>query len=355
MRKHVVSGLLVVVLASAVPASSAATSSGRYTVRAGDTLTEIAQHYDVSFQRLAALNGLDWRKPLLVGVVLRVPSSGSAAPGWTGSYVVRSGDTLSGIALRFHVSLPQLASANNLDPARVLLVGVGLKVPAVGGEAVDLAHVVQSDPYPAGSIGDDVSFPSCANPSQGSHPFALIGLNAGRPFTANPCFASEWQAATAPRSVYINTAFGPSLARHVTQGCAQAGRSQPLAQAAQRAYAIGCSEALAAEQMLGAISPLAIWLDVEPANTWSSQPSLNDATIKGILDRLFTLSPRPRIGIYSKPVFWRQIAGDWRALSVPEWIAVSIPDPPGCRSSFAAGPVWLSQSIDGPLDLDTAC
>jgi hypothetical protein len=94
---------------------------------------------------------------------------------------------------------------------------------------------------------------------------------------------------------------------------------------------------------------------VEPANTWSSQPALNDATIKGILDQLFTLSPLPLIGIYSKPVFWRQIAGSWSSLSVPEWIAVSIPDPPGCGSRFADGPVWLSQSIDGALDLDAAC
>jgi LysM repeat protein len=337
--------------------ASAATPpwTGRYTVRAGDSFTAIAQHYGVSLQTLAAANRLDWREPLLIGVVLRVPSTGSATAGWGGIYVVRSGDTLSGIALRYHVSLTQLASANSIDAAGVLLVGARLRIPPAGGSTLDLAHIVQSDPYRHGAIGYDVSYPNCALRVPAAHAFSVIGLNRGRPFTSNPCFASEWAAAQPPRSVYINTAYSGTLFRHITPDCSAVGRSQPLRPAAQRAYAVGCSEAVTALQLLAARSPLAIWLDIEPGNMWSSQRSLNAATIRGILEHLLTQSPHPVVGVYSNASFWRRIAGGWSSLSAPEWVATGVPDPPGCPSAFAAGPVWLRQSIDGRLDVDTVC
>ena len=358
MRGKLVIALLMVALAGVGQASAAAPPwTGRYTVRSGDSLTAIAQRYHVSLQALADANGLSWRKPLLIGVVLHVPSSSSgAAPaaGWKGVYVVRSGDTLSGIALRYHVTLARLAAANGIDANGVLLIGARLRIPASTGSVLDLAHVVQSNPYRHGAIGFDISYPNCAaQVPEGA--FAVIGLNGGRPFTANPCFARQWAAAQPPRSVYINTAYHRVLFRHITPDCAAAGKSRQRRLAAQRAYAVGCSEAVAALRLLAATPPLAIWLDVEPGNTWSSRRTLNAATIRGILDHLLTQTPHPLIGVYSNASFWPRIVGNWRSLSVPEWIATGAPDPPGCPSGFAAGPVWLSQSTDGRRDVDTVC
>ena len=363
MRGKVVIALLVAALATLGPAGVGQASAqappwtGRYTVRSGDSLTAIAQHYGVSLQTLADANGLDWRKPLLIGVVLRVPAAGApaAAGGWAGTYVVRSGDTLSGLAVRYHVSLAQLAAANGIDPAGLLLIGARLRIPAAAGSTLDLAHVVQSNPYRHGAVGYDVSYPNCALRVPAGRSFAVVGLNWGRPFTTNPCFAREWAAAQRPRSVYINTAYSRTLFRHLTPDCSAAGRGQPLRPAAQRAYAVGCSEAVAALRLLAATPPLAIWLDVEPGNTWSSRRSLNAATIKGILDHLLTQSPHPVIGVYSNAGFWQRIVGGWHSLSLPEWVATGAPDPPGCPTGFAAGPVWLSQSTDGRLDADAAC
>ena len=331
--------------------------TGRYTVRPGDSLTAIAQRYHVSLQALADANRLDRRKPLLIGVVLRVPGAASAAParGWTGTYVVRPGDTLSAIALRYRVPLAQLAAANGLDPAKFLLIGTRLRIPSAAGSTLDLAHVVQSNPYVRGAVGYDVSYPNCARRTPAASAFAVIGLNWGRPFTANPCFARQWAAARPPRSVYVNTAYHRVLLRHVTPECSAAGRSQPLLPAAQRAYAVGCSEAVAALRLLGATQPLAIWLDVEPGNTWSSRTALNVATLKGMLTQLLSQSPHPMIGVYSNAAFWQRITGGWRSLAVPEWVATGAPDPPGCPAGFAAGPVWLSQSTDGRLDADRVC
>jgi LysM repeat protein len=357
VRGKLVLALLVVTLTWVGQASAGAPPwTGRYTVRPGDSLTAIAQHYHVSLRALANANGLDWRRPLLIGVVLRVPSSAAAstATKWAGTYVVRAGDSLSAIALRYHVTLGQLAAANGIDPNGVLLIGARLRIPTAAASVLDLAHVVQSNPYRHGAVGYDFSYPNCSTPVPEGE-FAVIGLNWGRPFTANPCFARQWAAAQPPRSVYINTAYHRVLFRHITPECDAAGKGQPLRLVAQRAYAVGCSEAVAALRLLAATPPLAIWLDVEPGNTWSSRRSLNAATIKGILDHLLTQTPHPLIGVYSNANFWERIVGGWRSLSVPEWVATGAPDPPGCPSGFAAGPVWLSQSTDGRRDLDTVC
>ncbi len=356
MRGKIVVALLLVVLGSAGEASAEGPGwPGRYTVRAGDSLSALAQHYHVTVAALARANGLDWRKMLLIGVVLRVPAAASDGGGFAGTYIVRPADTLSGIALRYHVSLGQLAAANDLDPANVLPIGTRLRVPTGGAAVLDLAHLVEHDPYRPGEIGVDISYPNCARPLQGVHAFAVIGLNAGRPFTTNPCFAGEWAAAGPPRSLYINTAYSPLLARHITPDCAAAAATQYLQPAPRRAYAVGCSEGTAALAQLGGTTAEAVWLDVEPGNSWSSRPLLNALAIKGILEQVLNHSPTPTVGIYSNATYWKQIAGRWTSLSVPEWIATGAPDPPGCPAGFAAGPVWLKQSTDGILDVDTVC
>jgi soluble lytic murein transglycosylase-like protein len=57
-------------------------------------------------------------------------ATASGAPAVLGSYVVRSGDTLGGLARNAGVSLDSMAAANGLDPARPLLIGTVLKLPA---------------------------------------------------------------------------------------------------------------------------------------------------------------------------------------------------------------------------------
>jgi LysM repeat protein len=304
--------------------------------------------------KLAAANGLDWRKTLLAGAVLHVPAPTSAASPWSARYLVRYGDTLSGIALHFDVSLAALARANHLDPSGVLFAGTRLRVPSAGGLAATLATLSESDRYATGTVGYDISFPNCAAPPPPAS-FAVIGLNGGRPFTPNPCFAAEWSNAQPPRSVYVNTAYDDSLERHVTADCRSAALSQPLSAAAQRGYAVGCSEAEAALTLLGGIEPIVVWLDVEPDNTWSGRNEVNRAAIAGYLEHLIAVAPSIRVGIYSNAKFWKEIVGDWSLPTVPEWAAPSALVPSGCAGSFAGGPVWLEQHVDATGDTNVAC
>jgi LysM repeat protein len=54
----------------------------------------------------------------------------AAAPAQAGTYTVRSGDNLTGIAARYHTTLEKLAHANGLKPYGILLIGTRLKVPS---------------------------------------------------------------------------------------------------------------------------------------------------------------------------------------------------------------------------------
>ena len=56
-------------------------------------------------------------------------SAGSAAPAPLGGYTVRPGDTLSDLAARSRVPLGQMAFMNGLDPSKPLLAGTVIKLP----------------------------------------------------------------------------------------------------------------------------------------------------------------------------------------------------------------------------------
>lgn len=390
-----------------------ARSTDRYTVVPGDSLTVIARRYDVSLGRLTRMNGLDPKAPLLIGTVLRLPEpttrQDAGLGGWGAVYVVRPGDTLGGIAVHYGVSLGQLAQANRIDPSGLLLAGSQLKVPAqpglpaltitvragdtlsglalrygtsldsllaanhitvsatllvgqrltipataVASASLETLARMEVSPYPAASSGFDVSYPDCVRAPAPGAAFTIVGLNYGRPFTANPCFAEQYAAARSSQvlpSIYLNSAYAPSLHRHITTDCLTAA-SGLVGRAQQLAYAVGCSEAEAAVAGLGGLEAAAIWIDVEPANTWSKHPALNRATITGFAETLLRQTTTPIVGVYSSAAYWDGLTGGWSSFPLPEWIATGADE--GCSNPFASGPVWLSQHAT-TRDNDMTC
>ena len=121
-----------------IPGSSgtaAAASAGSYTVRPGDTLSHIAARTGVPSRSIVAANGLRDADRLVAGRTLTIPGGGAtaAAPARAtsaGSYTVRPGDTLSDIAARLGVSTSALTRANGITNANRVVVGRTLTVPA---------------------------------------------------------------------------------------------------------------------------------------------------------------------------------------------------------------------------------
>jgi membrane-bound lytic murein transglycosylase D len=122
--------------------------NGTYVVQSNDTLWDIARAFGVSVDSLCAANGLGKRDVIRPGQRLDLPDGSSTPPtqngspsgDWTGSYRVRSGDTLSGIAARFGVSVRELKHNNGLSSSRIypgntLLVPGGSVATTTGGSA----------------------------------------------------------------------------------------------------------------------------------------------------------------------------------------------------------------------------
>jgi len=104
-----------------------------YTVQRGDSLSELAQRFGVSAAALKAANNISG-DTIRVGQRLTIPGSGSPIRALMPETVISEhkiarGDTLSGIAERYRISLPRLRAANNLRNDRIR-VGQVLIIPS---------------------------------------------------------------------------------------------------------------------------------------------------------------------------------------------------------------------------------
>ena len=109
----------------------------RYLIQPGDTLGAIASAFGTTVENLASLNAISNPALIRAGRELLI-SSGSPRPdviqaGLDGeAYVVRRGDTLSGIAQRHRVQLAHLIRVNGLDPKEPIQPGDRILLRASG-------------------------------------------------------------------------------------------------------------------------------------------------------------------------------------------------------------------------------
>jgi LysM repeat protein len=98
-----------------------------YIVQPGDTLFSIARRYGVSVTTLMRLNYLYNPNIIFAGMRLHIPRANPAPPYQT--YIVRRGDTLSGIAIHFGTSIYALMVANNIPNPNLIFAGMRLIIP----------------------------------------------------------------------------------------------------------------------------------------------------------------------------------------------------------------------------------
>ncbi|WP_462400342.1 C40 family peptidase [Lacticaseibacillus pantheris] len=115
---------------------SAATDK-TYTVKSGDTLSQIAVDQNTTVKKLVSDNKIADANFILPGQTLQLASTAATATeaaakgsSATGTYTVKAGDTLSAIASANGVTVAQLVAANNISNPNFILVGQQLTLSA---------------------------------------------------------------------------------------------------------------------------------------------------------------------------------------------------------------------------------
>lgn len=124
---------------TSAPTSTVATTN--YKVKSGDTLIGIANSVGISPEELAAVNpNFDARARLQRGQTIKVPVTKDLVDRQLNdkavSYKVKSGDTLTVVAQRYNIGLSDLAAANNLKTNSNLILGRTITIPANGTVSV---------------------------------------------------------------------------------------------------------------------------------------------------------------------------------------------------------------------------
>jgi hypothetical protein len=236
------------------------------------------------------------------------------------------------MALRTSFAQPSAAPGPSFSPAPPLL---------------DSAPKLQPWPsVPAAKVpplGYDVSHPQCRKTLPADGGFAIVGVTGGHPFSSNQCVGEQlaWAFKKHGHAVYVNSGF-PGTGDPVAYGTAIA------------------NDAVAREHAQTGRGTTVWWLDVETANTWAGTTQQNATVLDAIASRLQQLGAR--VGVYSTPAMWAEIAGDWSP-GLPIWYATG----PGtaqtaaqaCSNSFAGSPAavvqWVQKTALGVFDHNMVC
>lgn len=226
--------------------------------------------------------------------------------------------------------------------------------------------------------GNDISWPQCGKSYPSGQAFAIVGVNGGKASNFNGCFASEWQWAQssrggttqAPAQLYVNTGNpGDVLAQYnVTDWPSSSVPADPYGPCAgtwtdDRAcsWEYGYERATADTAFVGS-STGKWWLDIETANSWTSDLAKNQAALEGMVYAL--QQGGATVGIYASSGSWTSLFGTVAAssplYSLPEWR-------PGAKTLSRAqsncslapfegnGIIEITQYVSNNLDYDYSC
>ncbi|MGN9866367.1 GH25 family lysozyme [Bacillus swezeyi] len=99
-----------------------------YTVKKGDTLSEIAQKYNTTVKALQSSNNIKDTNKIYVGQKLKISGSNSKTSNKKHYYTIISGDTLSGISKKFNTSIKTLQAWNDINNPNKIYAGQKIRV-----------------------------------------------------------------------------------------------------------------------------------------------------------------------------------------------------------------------------------
>ncbi len=163
--------------------------------------------------------------------------------------------------------------------------------------------------YATGSIGVDVSYPNCTN-TLPKVSYGVVGVEDGLGFSQNPCLSKQ-AVHFSNLSLYANSGYPGS-----TSSNAQKYMNSPKLCAQSDlnciAYDYGYNQGLYAFNYASSVNAYTTkwWVDVETANSWTSDSIQNQNSLQGEHDALIA-SGATSVGVYSTTAQWNSITGSW--------------------------------------------
>ncbi|MDR6907029.1 LysM repeat protein [Agromyces sp. 3263] len=140
-----------------VRATAATQPPGEYVVAEGDTVSGIAERFGLATAEVLAANGLGWSSLIFPGQRLALP--GGLAPDAVPApiavapeiarHIVAEGDTVSGIAAAYGLTLADVLSANGLSSSSLIFPGQAIVLPLSGPTGEPAPPAAEPPPAPA--------------------------------------------------------------------------------------------------------------------------------------------------------------------------------------------------------------
>lgn len=197
------------VTADAYQPTTLMTSSTRYTVRSGDTLSKIAKKHGTSVREIKAANSKT-SDMIRIGEQLVIPGSGTSAAATpapvstpapsaisaSGTHTVKSGEFPGKIAQKYGMTTQELLTINGISDPRSLQVGQVLKVGS--GASSNIATSVETVPVSSAPA------PVATAPAPTTVPAASDGPVEIRVIEADPLIEGESEEIIDPDSMFDN-------------------------------------------------------------------------------------------------------------------------------------------------------
>lgn len=190
--------------ATAAAPAAARQASGSYTIQSGETLSEIADRTGTSVERLMQLNGISNPNQVVAGTRLAIPgqarnvaTSGTRPAANARQHVVKSGETLSHIADDYNVPVEKLISLNKIDDPNMVVAGTRLQLqppPPVARPKPRTVPVARK-PQPATTVARRPAPPA---PTAKPQPVAKAEPAKTQPVQSQPVAKAEPAAQTEP-------------------------------------------------------------------------------------------------------------------------------------------------------------
>ena len=161
MKRYALLAAIALLAATPGEAKLPPSQETEHVVKSGETLNGIANRAGVSREKIIEANGLNAPFVLRIGQKLKIPrerapaapASSTGSAGAESEHVVQAGETLNGIANRAGVGRQKIIEANGLEPPYVIRVGQKLKIPQ--GQASAAAPAPTPTPAPAPAAASD--------------------------------------------------------------------------------------------------------------------------------------------------------------------------------------------------------